>query len=116
MPHYFDDAEIKSILTTAHESDRHVHLAMLVALCHGLRVAELLALTTDDLVGGYLRIVAKKDGLVALQSLHRSDNPIFDEARVLPAHAHGIRISGKSLLFDLSRQRLDTLIKTYGKF
>ena len=114
MPHYFDDGELKSLLTVAYDHNRLHHLALLVALCHGLRVSELLGLTTDDLVGGYLRIVAKKDGVVALQPLHKSDNPIFDEARVLPGHAHGVRMSGETRLFPWTRQHLDTTIKKYG--
>jgi integrase len=114
MPHYFDDNELRSILQVAYENDRHVHLALLTALCHGLRVSELLALTPDDLVGGYLRIVAAKDGVVALQPLHKSDNPLFDEARILPAHAHGIRLTDGSRLFPWTRQWLDQVLKAYG--
>ena len=68
----------------------------------------------DDLAGAYLRIQGLKDGEEALQPLHRSADPIFDEATILPVHAHFIRQQGKTRLFDLSRQRCDQIIRYYG--
>jgi len=111
--HYFDDNEVRAILDAAYQHDRHVHLAFLVALCHGLRVSELIALQTDDLVGAYLRILAKKDGTKALQPLHASENPVFDE-RTLAAHAHGTQMQGETRLFPWTRQHLDTVLKHLG--
>jgi hypothetical protein len=98
------------LLTAAYTCNRIHHMVMLASVAHGLRVSDTIGLTSDDVQGNSL-IVNKnrlKDNGEQLQTLHFSDNPIFDE-RALVLHAEQIADSASKdeWLFHLCRQRYD---------
>jgi len=110
---YFDKDEIARLLQVAYDRNRLHHLAILTTLAHGLRISELRALSVDDLdASGQLYVRGKKDGLEQLSPVHSSADPLYDETPLL-THAHGLRQSGKRIMFELSRQRYDQIIREY---
>jgi site-specific recombinase XerD len=116
--HYFEPFELSALLTAAYTRNRIHHMIMLASVAHGLRVSDATGLTSNDVQGNSL-IVNKnrlKKNVAQIQSLHFSDNPVFDE-RALVVHAGQIADSGSGdkRLFHLCRQRCDQFIRRYGK-
>jgi integrase len=109
---YLNDEELTSLLAVTYGRDRLLHMALLVSVCHALRVTEMRTLTVDDVDGAYLSISAlkKKETVTRLEPLHTSPNPLFDES-VVAVHAHGLRVKGETLLFGGSRQSWDRKMK-----
>ena len=110
---YFDNDELRRLLQVAYDRNRMHHLAILTTITHALRISELRALTVDDLdASGQLYVRGKKDGLEHLSPIHTSADPLLDQS-ALPVIVHGLKQSGKRIIFELSRQRYDQIIREY---
>ena len=116
--HYFEPFELAALLTAAYTRNRLHHMIMLASVAHGLRVSDAIGLTSNDVQGNALVVNRNrlKGNREQLQTLHFSNNPIFDE-RALLFHAGQIADSASKdkRLFHLCRQRCDQFIRRYGE-
>src|ERR1700685_102740 len=117
--HFLEPSELTALLTAAYNRNRLHHMAMLVSVCHGMRVSDMINLESSDIQGAFVRVNKNhlKNNGEQLQPLHFSENPIFDERNLM---IHAGRIADNPALkdkrlFPLCRQRIDQLVKAYGK-
>lgn len=87
-------------------------LMILVAYNHGLRVSEVLAITRDDVQGGFLRVQRLKGSKRTVQPLICHADPLLSEGPAL------IELARKTLrsrpLFNVSRVHAWRLMKRYA--
>ena len=110
--HYLTKDELRRLFQVAYNRDREYHLAMVVALWHGMRVSELTNIRgTDVTADGNIIVRRLKGSHTTLQPIRRDADPIFDESPILELarERRGLR------LFEVSRQHFDRLIKMYGQ-
>jgi integrase len=108
---YLNRAELGRLLKVAYDSNKLHHAALCAGLWHGLRSSEIGQIEGTDVSDGKLYIKRLKKSKATIQELHRDNNPIFDEGYLLQLAKENP--TGK--LLPLCRQRLDELMKKYGK-
>jgi integrase len=86
---------------------------ILVTFTHALRASEVLAITKDDLYGGFLYVHRLKGSNQTNQPLLGHDDPVFDERSGLVAFAQGM--GGKQRLFPITRQRYWQIMQKYSE-
>lgn len=97
--------ELDSLLSTALQHSVRDHLMFLLAFNHGLRISEVLALTSDNFNAGYI-ITSRKKGS------RKAEHPLLaSERELLTQYMHG----KCGLLFPVSRQHAWRLIKRYAR-
>lgn len=109
--HYLSKDELRRLFQVAYARNRKHHLAMVVALWHGMRISELVNLRgTDVTPDGQVIVRRVKGSNTTMQPIRRDADPVFDESRIiaLARERRGLR------LFPISRQHFDRLIKLYG--
>jgi integrase/recombinase XerD len=109
--HYLTKDELRRLFQAAYNRDREYHLALVVALWHGMRVSELINLRgTDVTADGNVIVRRLKGSKTTMQPVRRDSDPLFDESPLLALaqERRGLR------LFEVSRQHFDRLIKLYG--
>lgn len=107
---YLTQAEVKRLIEMSYETDRTMHMAILLSIGHGLRVSEMLNINHDDVDGMYLNIRALKNGVSRLEPLQACDDPLFNELLVA-VHAHGCKQINQGRLFTWSRATADRKFK-----
>jgi integrase len=110
---YLKKEELRNLMEVAHKHNERYHLALLVALWHGLRISELINIrgTDVDTKQGTLIVQRLKGSLKTTQPIHVDADPLFDESPILALakEKKGLR------LFEVTRQNFDLLIKKYGR-
>lgn len=96
--------ELDSLLAVAKKYSAQDHLMLLVAFNHGLRVSEVLSLTRNNVVDGFLVVQRLKNSRKTVQRL------LPTEAAELVALA----ASTDGPLFPICRRTADRKIKRYG--
>ena len=104
--------EVGSLLGAAKAHSERDHLLLLCGFWHGLRASEICALRGSDIQDGLISVKRLKGSLHTTQDLVSCDDPLFDEKPLLEKLAAE---KGSGLLFDIGPQRLDQIIKKYGK-
>lgn len=109
--HYLTKAELRGLFQAAYDRNRNHHLALVVALWHGMRVSELINVRgTDVTADGEVIVRRLKGSNTTLQPVRRDPDPLFDETPIIT-----LAQERKTLrLFPISRQHFDRLIKQYG--
>lgn len=108
---YLTKDELRRLFEVAHRHNSRYHLALIVALWHGMRVSELNSLRGSDVTADGQVIVRRLKGSnQSIQPIRRDNDPLFDESPLLELarERKGLR------LFEISRQHFDRLIKAYG--
>lgn len=116
--YHLDKPELKRLLQVAYEHNKHHHLALLTGFWQGLRVSELLGIRWCDISDGQIAIRrlkgAGKPGKTrhktTVHELHTDSDPVFSQ-EVLGYDA----MHTTDLVFPWCRQRMDQIIKHYGK-
>ena len=108
---YMTKDELRNLFQVAYSHNQDLHLAMVTALWHGLRVSEVVNLRGTDVTSdGQIIVKRLKGSNKTTQRIRRHTDPLFDETPIL-ARAK----EKKTLrLFPVSRQHLDRVIKQYG--
>lgn len=108
---YLTKDELRRLFQVAYDHNRDVHLALVTALWHGMRVSELVNLRGPDVTSdGQVVVRRLKGSLTTMQPIRRDDDALFDESPIVALAAER-----KSLkLFPITRQHFDRLIKQYG--
>jgi integrase len=75
--------ELLALLATARKSNTRDWLLMAIALNHGLRVSEVLAIKPPDIKGNILTVRRLKGSKTTRQPLVTHENPLLSEAREL---------------------------------
>lgn len=107
--HYFTKIELAKLLAYAFETNRRNHALLLSSVCHGLRVSEVLQLRGNDYQGENLVVRRSKGGKNSLQAIYKSKNPVWDESQIPKLVPRP-----DNLLFPITRQQVDAIIKRYG--
>jgi integrase/recombinase XerD len=110
--------ELKRLLSVAYDHNKHHHMALLTCFWQGCRVSELLSIRWCDISDGQLTIrrlkgagkPGKKRHKTTVHALHADPDPVFHQE----ALARG-STSSVDLVFPWCRQRMDQIIKRYGK-
>src|SRR5207302_10225278 len=80
---YLTRDELVRLFKVARDHNRLHHIAMLVGLLHGLRVAEMLAIRGRDTCDGKLSVRRLKQSRATLPALRFDSEPLFDELPLL---------------------------------
>lgn len=111
---YMTKEELRRLLTVAYESNRHHHLALTVSLWHATRVSEMLAIEARDVQeDGFVRIRGLKGSHASLQPVRTDPDAILDCSGLLSLSQKAA--SPETRLFPWCRQRMDQVIRGYGK-
>lgn len=82
---YLSIGQVTDVLRVAYKSSRRDHLMLLLAFTHGLRCAEVAALTTGNVAEGKIRVKRVKGSLATVHPLRESHNLLFNEVMSLSA-------------------------------
>ena len=88
-------------------------LMLKVAYLHGLRVSEVVGLTTKNVKDGYLTVQRLKGSFKTVQPLQYSDTDLFNEGKELNALVLNTRLGEH--LFPITRFGVNKLIKRAGR-
>lgn len=110
----FSREELRALLEAAKAKRERDWLMILVTFNHGLRVSELLAITSDNIRDGFLRIPRLKGSLETVQPLIEHSDPLLSERQALLEYADRAILPG-SPVFQLSRQRVWQIMREHGK-
>lgn len=108
---YLSKQETRALFEAAHRHNPNYHLAMLVALMHGMRVSEVTALRgTDITADGQIIVRRLKGSRTTIQPIRRDSDPLFDETPLieLARERKGLR------LFEVTPRHLNRLMRQYG--
>ena len=108
---HLSPTEVRSLLGAGMEGSTRNWLMMAVMYLHGLRVSELLSLTSADIQGDNLRVQRLKDGFLNIQPLHVDQDPLLSEAGPLKALA--LARPGNMRLFDITRFQVFRIVQGY---
>ena len=109
--HYLDKAELRRLFQAAYDRNRLHHLAMVVALWHGIRVTELTSILASDVHDGKLSVRRLKNSNATCQPIHLDADSLFDESPLLELARQA---PGNVRLFPFTRQRADQFIRRYA--
>ena len=98
--------QLTALLTAAKARSEKDHLMILVAYWHGLRATEVVNLTDQNLVDGFLTVQRLKGSMRTCQPLVRSADPRYDESPLE-------RLTGR--FFPMSKRTFERRMKEYGK-
>lgn len=107
---YLTKDELRRLFDVAYRRNRRYHLALVCALCHGMRVSELNNLRGTDITDGQVIVRRLKGSKKTMQAIRRDSDPLFDESPIVEL----ARERGALRLFEVTRQHFDRLIKQYG--
>jgi integrase len=102
-----------ALLLRATPKDRD-RLAFLLAYQHGLRVSEMIAITANDAVGGFLHIGRLKGSRNGVHSLIASPEPLWDEPSQVTAVVDTYQLRPDDRLFPCNRDYYEKLMKRIG--
>lgn len=106
---YLTKGEVRRLFEVAYKHNKVHHLILVTGFYHGLRISETLGIQGKDVSDGQLFVQRLKRSKATLQPIHKDNDPVFD-CTMLEELAK--QTDGK--LFNISRQRVDQLIKKYG--
>lgn len=106
---YLDRSEIRRVLEVAYRHNRRNHLMMLVSLCHGLRVSELVNLRGSDISNGQLIVKRLKGSNLTTQPVRVDSDPLFDCSALIALAAERCSLR----LFELTPRHLNRIMAAY---
>jgi integrase len=105
--------ELKRLLEEAYKANKQHHLALTVSLWNATRVSELLNIRASDVRDGSVFIKALKGSVSGWQPIRIDADPLFDCSGLITLAINAPTPDTK--LFPVCRQRMDQVIRLYGK-
>lgn len=99
------------VLLLAVRDPKH-RLMLKVGFWHGLRVSELIGLTTENIRDGYLTVQRLKGSLRTVQPFQESSDPLMDESKELRELA--LKLAPGERLFNMTRSGVAKLVMRSG--
>lgn len=111
--HHLTQPQVRSLLEAV--PDERIRLALLVGYLHGLRVSEIVALTVQDVSGGYIIVPRLKGSNKTEHMLYASKEPWMDEAGQIDDLIAKHNLGPQDRLFPYHRSWLNVAMDRAGK-
>jgi integrase len=103
--------QLLAVLAEARRESERDWLMILVGYWHGLRIAEVCALTPQNFNSGYLTVRRLKGSLKTVQPLVMHSDPLLDERAAIEAWTS--KFSVRQRIFGIGRSMLGKLFERY---
>ena len=107
---FLNGSELRKLFTVAYQSDRRIHLLLVVQFWSGLRITEVLNIKGRDVCDGQLFVRRLKRSNPTTHKVHVDADPIFDASPLLEL----ARQNPDSRLFDFTSQWINRLLKRWA--
>jgi site-specific recombinase XerD len=111
--HALSKLELRALLEAAKAHRRRDWLMILVAFHHGLRASEVVHITADGVVDGFLTVKRLKGSMKTTQALMASSDPLFDERAALIEFAR--ESTPGQAIFPIGRVQFWRLMQKYAE-